>query len=81
MAKPAPRELAPFVLPLEPNGSRQMKRDLLVMSRGMLAVGAVVWLFWGHPENVPRMHTVQEINAAPELKLVSERSPYMRTER
>jgi hypothetical protein len=58
-----------------------MNRDLLVMSAGMLAVGAAVWIFWSHPKHVPRLHTVQEIDAAPELKLVSEHSPYMRTER
>jgi len=47
----------------------------------MLAVGTVFWAVWGNPENVPRMHIVKEMKAAPELKLVSERSPYMRTER
>ena len=58
-----------------------MNRDLLVMSAGMLAVGAAVWIFWGPPEHARRLHTVEEIDAAPELKLVSEHSPYMRTER
>ena len=27
-----------------------MRRDLLVISGGMLAVGVVVWAFWGNPE-------------------------------
>ena len=60
-----------------------MKRDLWVLSGGTLAVGCVVWAVWGHPESLPRMHTtaLQEIKADPELKLVSERSPYMRSER
>jgi hypothetical protein len=58
-----------------------MRQDLLVISGGMLAFGIVVWAFWGNPPNVPRMHTGQEMKADPELKLVSERSPYMRTER
>jgi hypothetical protein len=47
----------------------------------MLVVGVVAWTFWGNPESMPRMHSVQEMKAHPDLKLVSERSPYMRTER
>ncbi len=47
----------------------------------MLAVGAVVWTFWGNPQTAPPPHTVQEMGAEPELKPVSERSPYMRTQR
>lgn len=58
-----------------------MKRDLLVLSGGTLVVGCVVWVVWGNPESVPRMHSFQEMKADPELKLVSERSPYMRSER
>jgi hypothetical protein len=59
-----------------------MRRDLLAISGGMLAVGATVWaLLWGNPDNPPRLRTAQEIKADPNLKLVSERSPYMRTER
>ena len=62
-----------------------MKRDLWVLSGGTLAVGCVVWVVWGHPESLPRMHTTTfqeiEIKADPDLKLVSERSPYMRSER
>jgi hypothetical protein len=58
-----------------------MKRDLLVISAGMLVVGVVAWTFWGNPESMPRMHSVQEMKADPDLKLVSERSPYMRDER
>ena len=58
-----------------------MKRDLLVISGGFLTVGALVWIFWGNPQNEPRKHTSQEIGAEPELRLVSERSPYMRMDR
>ena len=47
----------------------------------MLAVGATVWAFWGNPDYPPRLRTAQEIKTDPNLKLVSERSPYMRTER
>jgi hypothetical protein len=42
-----------------------MKRDVLMISGGMLAVGVVVWAFWGNPEIAARMHTVQELQAAP----------------
>jgi hypothetical protein len=58
-----------------------MKRDLLVMSGGILALGLVMWTFWGNPGATPRMHTVQTLNQDPNVKLVSEQSPYMRTER
>jgi hypothetical protein len=58
-----------------------MKRDLLIIICGMIVVGAATWTFWGNPRKAPRMHTVQEIGAEPELRLVSERSPYMRNER
>ena len=58
-----------------------MKRDFLVISAAMLAVYAALSMFWSGPDKPPRMHTIQQIDAAPELKLVSEQSPYMRTER
>ena len=58
-----------------------MKYDLLVISGGMLAVGIVIWGFSGLPNHAPRMHAAQEMNVDPNLKLISERSPYMRTER
>jgi hypothetical protein len=56
-----------------------MRRDLLVI--GMQAVGVVVWAFWGNPESVSGMHPTLVMKSDAELKLVSERSPYMRTER
>jgi hypothetical protein len=63
-----------------------MQRDVWIIGGGTLAVGAIIWLFAGNPENVSRihdqrMHVDQGLHAAPELKLVSERSPYMRNER
>jgi hypothetical protein len=48
----------------------------LMIGGGMLAVGVVGWAFWGNPESAPRIHPSQEVKAALELKLVSERSPY-----
>jgi hypothetical protein len=56
-----------------------MRRDFLVISAGVLAFYAALSMFWSSPEKPPRAHTIQQIVAAPELKLVSEQSPYMRT--
>jgi hypothetical protein len=58
-----------------------MRRDLLAISGGILTAGVIAWVFWGNPENVPRMHTLQAMAADTDLRLVSERSPYMRNER
>jgi hypothetical protein len=58
-----------------------MKRDLLVIGVGMLAVGVVSWSFWGNPPGTAGMHTVQMLHKDPNVKLVSESSPFMRTER
>jgi hypothetical protein len=57
-----------------------MKRELLVMSGGMLAFGLVLRVFWGNLENVPRMHAAQTLDPDPDSKFVTQRSPYMRTE-
>ena len=58
-----------------------MKRDFLVISAGMLAVYAALTMFWSSSEKPLGVHTIQKIDAAPELKLVSVQNPYMRTER
>jgi hypothetical protein len=59
-----------------------MKRDILALSGGTIALGAVLWIFWGNPVNAPRTPiSHQHLQADPVLKLVSENSPYMRTER
>lgn len=52
-----------------------------MMSGAILAIGAVVWAFWGNPETANRSSAVHKMSVAPELKLVSERSPFMRAER
>jgi hypothetical protein len=59
-----------------------MRRDLLAISGAFVALGLMTWVLWGNPEtgSVPRMHTAQWMKDD-ELKLISERSPYMRTER
>jgi hypothetical protein len=58
-----------------------MKRDFLVICTVMLAVYAVVSNFWVTPDKPDRIHAHQQMNADPSLKLVSEQSPFMRTER
>jgi hypothetical protein len=58
-----------------------MKRDLLIISAGMIAISIISWCSWKDPGAVPRMHTVQTLGQDPSVKDVSEHSPYMRTER
>ena len=60
-----------------------MRRDLLLICSAILALGLISWTFWGNPEmgSVPRLRTAQSLKADPNLKLISERSAYMRTER
>jgi hypothetical protein len=60
-----------------------MKRDILAIGGGMIALGAVMWIFWGNPVSTPRTQVgqQQQLAADPALKLVSEHSPYMRNER
>ncbi|MBR1187466.1 hypothetical protein JQ609_02250 [Bradyrhizobium sp. AUGA SZCCT0169] len=62
-----------------------MKRDIGVISGATLAIGVIMWAFAGNPASTKRtnvaQHVTQAIDAAPELKHVTERSPYMRSER
>jgi hypothetical protein len=58
-----------------------MKRDLLIISAGMIAISIISWSSWRDPGTVPRMHTVQTLDQNPSVKVISEQSPYMRTER
>ena len=60
-----------------------MKRDIGVISGATLAIGMIMWAFVGNPEGASRTRISgsQKMDVAPELKLVSERSPYMRSER
>lgn len=58
-----------------------MKRDIGVISGATLAIGVIMWAFVGNPESVGRTRVTQKMDVAPELKLLSERSPYMRSER
>jgi hypothetical protein len=58
-----------------------MKRDIVVISGATLAIGVIMWAFAGNPESTSRSHVTHTIDIGPDLKLVSERSPYMRSER
>ena len=58
-----------------------MKRDIGVISGATLAIGMIMWAIAGNPESASRARVTQKMDIAPELKLVSERSPYMRSER
>ena len=76
----------PNVGPIYASSSRKedaMRRDLLVMSGASIGVALITWAFWGNPDKGfgVRTHTAQWVKPDPELKLLSERSPYMRTER
>jgi hypothetical protein len=71
--------------PIYASSSRKegaMRRDLLVMSGASIGVALIAWAFWGNPDkgSVARTHTTQWVKPDPDLKLISERSPYMRTE-
>ena len=58
-----------------------MKRDIGVISGATLAIGMIMWAFVGNPESASRMRITQKMDVSPELKLITERSPFMRTER
>lgn len=58
-----------------------MQRDLLIISAGLVAISIIGWSSWRDPGVVPRFHTAQSLQADPDLKHVSEQSPYMRSER
>ena len=46
------------------------------------AFGFIAWAVFANPQkSSPRLETSQSLNADPDLRLISERSGYMRTER
>jgi hypothetical protein len=71
------------ILPASPGRTEAaMKQDLFLVGGGIVAVGLAIWGLWGIPRhNAPKEHVAQHLNVDPELKIVSERSPFMRTER
>jgi hypothetical protein len=59
-----------------------MKQDVFIVVGGIVAVGLAIWGLWGNPRHsTPKEHVAQHLNLYPDLKLVTERSPYMRSER
>ena len=65
------------------HGGHEMTNDFVAISAGMLVVSLVVWSLWGNPQTTgpPNTHAVRILADDPTLKLVSEKSSYMRTER
>jgi hypothetical protein len=60
-----------------------MRQDLLMVAGGIVVTGLAMWSFLGNPpkHSAPRMQVVQQLQADPDLKAISEHSPYMRSER
>ncbi|KRR23593.1 hypothetical protein [Bradyrhizobium retamae] len=60
-----------------------MTKDIVAIGAGLLVVCLAVWSLRGNPENESPAKTeaVRVLADDPALKLVSEHSPYMRTER
>jgi len=64
-----------------------MVRDLLIIAAAAIVLGMTVWSVLGNPQkrslqkNLVRLETSHSLNVDPDLRLISERSPYMRTER
>jgi hypothetical protein len=60
-----------------------MKRDLMMVVGGLVATGITMWGVWGNPpkHSVPRLLAMHQLDADPAMKAISERSPYMRSER
>jgi len=59
-----------------------MRRDLLTLTGTFLSLALLIWALWGNPErSSAHIQIVEWIKSDPELKLISEQSPYMRPER
>lgn len=62
-----------------------MRRDVLRMTVASLAAALMVWIFWGNPREeahfARQMQDAHRRNVDPELKRLSEQSPYMRNDR
>jgi hypothetical protein len=62
-----------------------MRRDMLTTTTASLATALAVWVIWGNPREdihfTRHLQTAQWVQADPDLKRLSEQSPYMRNER
>jgi hypothetical protein len=58
-----------------------MVRDPWIFAAAF-ALGFIAWVVFAHPQkSSPRLEASQSLSADPDLRLISERSEYMRTER
>jgi hypothetical protein len=60
-----------------------MMRDPWTLAAALFAFGVITWVVVAErpPRNTVRIEATRTLAADPDLRLVSERSPYMRTER
>ena len=61
-----------------------MKQDLLIVAGGIVATGLAMWSVWGNPapkHGPAKVLVVERLDTDPDLKAISARSPYMRSER
>ena len=58
-------------------------RDPWTLAAALLSFGVIAWVVVAErsPKSPVRIETARTMTAEPDLRLVSERSPYMRTER
>ena len=60
-----------------------MMRDPRTLAAALFAFGVIAWVVLAErpPESPVRIEAARTLAADPDLRFVSERSPYMRTER
>jgi hypothetical protein len=59
-----------------------MTKDFVAIGAAMFVIGLGVWSLWGPPPaRAPETQQVRVLADDPALKLISEKNPYMRTER
>jgi hypothetical protein len=58
-----------------------MRWDLFIVGGGIVAVGFAIWCVCGNPSHSAQTAQVAFDSVHPEFKLITERSPYMRSER
>ena len=78
---PAPR-LGPFLLSFHQKEDA-MVRDPWIIAAALFAFGVIGWVVVAErpPKSQVRIESARTLAADPDLRLVSERNPYMRTER
>jgi hypothetical protein len=80
LSLPAPR-LGPFLLSYRQKDA--MVRDPWIVAAALFAFGVIGWVVVAErpPKSQVRIEAARTLAADPDLRLVSERNPYMRTER